>query len=344
MFVSSHLMSEMALTAEHLIVIGRGRLIADMSVDDFVRQASGTVVRVRSPQATELRELLAGPGVAVTSLEPGCFEIGGLTAEQIGEAAARHGIVLHELTPQQASLEEAFMELTRDDVEFKAPARQHRHRRSGRVAATSAAPPSAATDGRVTQLPRVCSRSGRSSARCARRAGRCSPRSCCTIGFAAIACAVVSHHWPQMTPADRADFHPLEVNLAGVQLAQLAIGVLGVLVITAEYSTGMIRASFTAVPKRLPVLWAKAIVYAADDARADGAGDADRVLRRPGDPRPGHHINIPFSHPGVARAVIGAGALPDRWSACSGSVSARSSATPRAGSRPSPGSCSCCRR
>src|SRR3954454_6511554 len=84
-----------------------------------------------------------------------------------------------------------------------------------------------------------------------------------TIGIAALACAVVSHHYPQMSPRDKADFHPLEVNLAGVQLAQLAIGVLGVLIITAEYSTGMIRASMTAVPKRLPVLWAKAIVYGA---------------------------------------------------------------------------------
>ena len=84
-----------------------------------------------------------------------------------------------------------------------------------------------------------------------------------TIGIAALACAVVSHHWPHMSPHDRADFHPLEVNLVGVQLAQLAIGVLGVLVITGEYSTGMIRASMTAVPKRLPVLWAKAVVYGA---------------------------------------------------------------------------------
>ena len=118
-FVSSHLMSEMALTADHLIVIGRGRLIADTSVDEFVRQASGSLVRVRSPQATKLRELVLGPGVTVTSTEPLLLEIGGLTPEQVGETAAAHGIVLHELTPLQASLEEAFMELTRGDVEFK---------------------------------------------------------------------------------------------------------------------------------------------------------------------------------------------------------------------------------
>jgi len=119
-FVSSHLMSEMALTADHLIVIGRGRLIADTSVDDFVRRASKNVVRVRSPQATLLRDALLGPDVSVTELEPGVLEVSGLTAEQVGEAAAERSYVLHELTPQQASLEEAFMELTRDDLEFRA--------------------------------------------------------------------------------------------------------------------------------------------------------------------------------------------------------------------------------
>jgi len=119
-FVSSHLMSEMALTADHLIVIGRGRLIADTSVDEFVRRASGSLVRVRSPQASQLRELLVSPDVTVASDEIGVLEITGLTAEQIGETAAANGIVLHELMPLQASLEDAFMELTREDLEFKA--------------------------------------------------------------------------------------------------------------------------------------------------------------------------------------------------------------------------------
>jgi ABC-2 type transport system ATP-binding protein len=119
-FVSSHLMGEMALTADHLIVVGRGRLIADTSVEEFVRQASGNIVRVRSPQADELVRQLEGPGVTVVALEPGLLEVHGLSAPLIGEAAAEQGIVLHELMPQQASLEEAFMGLTRDDVEFKA--------------------------------------------------------------------------------------------------------------------------------------------------------------------------------------------------------------------------------
>jgi ABC-2 type transport system ATP-binding protein len=119
-FVSSHLMAEMALTADHLIVIGRGRLIADTSVDEFVRRASGSVVRVRAPEATRLRELLLGPDVTVTSPETGVLDIEGVTAQHVGETAAANAIVLHELMPLQASLEEAFMELTRDDVEFKA--------------------------------------------------------------------------------------------------------------------------------------------------------------------------------------------------------------------------------
>jgi ABC-2 type transport system ATP-binding protein len=118
-FVSSHLMSEMALTADHLIVIGRGRLIADMSTEAFLQQASGNVVHVRSPQAAELRELLVAPDVSIETLAPGMLEVHGLTAAQIGDIAASHHLPLHELTPQQASLEDAFMDITRDEVEFK---------------------------------------------------------------------------------------------------------------------------------------------------------------------------------------------------------------------------------
>ncbi len=119
-FVSSHLMSEMALTAEHLIVVGRGRLIADMSVDELIRSASTNIVAVRSPEATELRDALAGPDVTVTTSEPGLLEVTGLTAAQIGDAARDRGLAVHELTPRQASLEEAFMDMTRDSVEYHA--------------------------------------------------------------------------------------------------------------------------------------------------------------------------------------------------------------------------------
>jgi ABC-2 type transport system ATP-binding protein len=121
--LSSHLMSEMALTAEHLIVIGRGRLIADTSVAEFVDGAAGNSVRVRTDQAEPLRKLLAGRDTTVASVQRDVLEVSGISSDRIGRIAAEAGIALAELTPQQASLEEAFMELTRDAVEYQAPAR-----------------------------------------------------------------------------------------------------------------------------------------------------------------------------------------------------------------------------
>jgi ABC-2 type transport system ATP-binding protein len=120
--VSSHLMSEMALTADHLIVIGRGRLLADMPTTDFIAQASPALVRVRSPHATRLRELLRQDGVTVASDEPGVLEVSGLDAAEIGERAAAARLTLHELATHSASLEAAFMELTRGAVEYGAAA------------------------------------------------------------------------------------------------------------------------------------------------------------------------------------------------------------------------------
>ncbi|WP_182906888.1 ATP-binding cassette domain-containing protein [Microbispora sp. H13382] len=117
-FVSSHLMSEMALTAEQLIIVGRGRLIADVAVANFVRDSSRLTTRVRSPQAEWLRDLLAGPDVTVTGDVTGVLEVRGLDGEAVGRIAARHGVTLYELTPVHVSLEEAFMELTRDAVEY----------------------------------------------------------------------------------------------------------------------------------------------------------------------------------------------------------------------------------
>jgi ABC-2 type transport system ATP-binding protein len=117
-FVSSHLMSEMALTAEHFVIIGGGRLIADVPAEVLEAQATHRSVRVRTPQATELRDALAADGVTIESHQPGVMDIAGLTSEEVGLTAARVGAVLYELVPQQASLEEIFMDLTRDSVEY----------------------------------------------------------------------------------------------------------------------------------------------------------------------------------------------------------------------------------
>jgi ABC-2 type transport system ATP-binding protein len=122
-FVSSHLMSETALTADHVVVVARGRLVADMSVADIVAQASQDVpVLVRTPDAAALRDALAADGVAVASREPGLLEARGVPSARIGELAARDGMVLYELTPQKASLEDAFMRLTGELVDFRAAA------------------------------------------------------------------------------------------------------------------------------------------------------------------------------------------------------------------------------
>jgi ABC-2 type transport system ATP-binding protein len=119
-FLSSHLMSEMQLTADHVIVVGRGRLIADVSMQELTRSATSTHVLVRSPDADRLRAVIAAPDVTVTSSQRDVLEVTGVTSEQIGRVAAEQGIVLFELTPQQASLEETFMAMTRDAVEFHA--------------------------------------------------------------------------------------------------------------------------------------------------------------------------------------------------------------------------------
>jgi ABC-2 type transport system ATP-binding protein len=122
-FLSSHLMSEMALTAEHLVVVGRGRLIADTSVAEIVAQASKDVaVRVRTPDATALRDLLVAEGAAVASDARGVLDVRGVGSDRIGELAAARALVLHELTPQTASLEDAYMRLTGDAVEYHASA------------------------------------------------------------------------------------------------------------------------------------------------------------------------------------------------------------------------------
>ncbi|MFD7624585.1 ABC transporter ATP-binding protein [Streptomyces sp. NPDC059851] len=122
-FVSSHLMSEMSLTADHLIVIGQGRLLADMSMADFIHQNSRSFVRLRSPQPEQLKDVLHRAGIdAVGVPDTGALEVDGVASERLGELAAQHGIVLHELSPQRASLEEAFMRMTADSVEYHAHA------------------------------------------------------------------------------------------------------------------------------------------------------------------------------------------------------------------------------
>lgn len=117
-FLSSHLMSEMAVTADHVIVVGRGRLLRDQSMAAFIDEASVETVRVRSPQLSRLAELLRGPGVTVTP-DDEALTVAGLTSDAIGTAAGAAGLVLLELSPQAKSLEDAYLALTRGTVEYR---------------------------------------------------------------------------------------------------------------------------------------------------------------------------------------------------------------------------------
>ncbi|HWU33354.1 MAG TPA: ATP-binding cassette domain-containing protein [Marmoricola sp.] len=119
-FVSSHLMSEMAVTAEHLIVVGKGRLIADTSVAELTKQAAHDLVTVSSVDNGRLRSLLAGDSVTVESTSENMLEVSGLSAEQIGQIAAQAGLALTRLTPHEATLEEAFMSITRSSLDYVA--------------------------------------------------------------------------------------------------------------------------------------------------------------------------------------------------------------------------------
>ncbi|MCU1656806.1 MAG: transporter ATP-binding protein [Pseudonocardiales bacterium] len=118
-FVSSHLMSEMALTADHVIVVGRGRLIADASVADIVGDAGRSYTLVRTPDPSRLEQVLRAAGAIVAPVA-GALEVRGVPCSAVGDLAARHGVALHELSPQTPSLESAFFDLTHDSVEFHA--------------------------------------------------------------------------------------------------------------------------------------------------------------------------------------------------------------------------------
>ncbi|MFT4281312.1 ABC transporter ATP-binding protein [Microbacterium sp.] len=117
--LSSHLMSEMSLTADHVIVLGRGRVLADAPLAELVSAWTATTVRVRTPRPSELVDLLAGTGVSVTAAETGVLDIEGTSAAAIGDAAAAAGIPLHELTPTTGSLEDAYLALTGESVEYR---------------------------------------------------------------------------------------------------------------------------------------------------------------------------------------------------------------------------------
>ena len=296
-FVSSHLMSEMEHTADHLIVIGRGQLLADCTMEEFIARSSGQTVRVATPQPEVLAKAVAeAKGTVIPGGADGTLTVSGLVAAQIGDIAFEHGVRLHELTVVRASLEAAFMELTADSVEYRAgedeqghppepghateasrPPRSSPHRsspRRGRTVTTGGSDMTAMTTqpARPPVLPPPSGRAGFGGTLRSEFTKIRSVRStywtllvllAVSIGIGAAISAGTAANWSHTSPSDRATFDATQASIAGLFfLGQLVIVVLGAIVLTAEYSTGMIRTSLTAMPRRGTVYLAKVVVFA----------------------------------------------------------------------------------
>ena len=293
-FVSSHLMSEMEHTADQLIVIGRGQLLADCTMEEFIARSSGQTVRVSTPQREQLAKAVAEAGGAVI---PGgrrpdgiALTVSGLNATQVGDIAFEHGVRLHELTVVRASLEAAFMELTADSVEYRAAGDEPGQPPAPGQAAPASSPPrssprwgsTAAKGGsdmavttkqaRPPVLPPPSGRAGFGGTLRSEFTKIRSVRStywtllvllAVSIGIGAAISAGTAASWSHTSASDRATFDATQASIAGLfYLGQLVIVVLGAMVFTAEYSTGMIRTSLTAMPRRVTVYAAKVAVFA----------------------------------------------------------------------------------
>ena len=316
-FVSSHLMSEMALTADHLVVIGRGRLIAEQPVEQFIAERSGTQVRVRTPRPEPLTVAVVAAGGLVSVAADGTLEVTGLSAEAVGDLAAAQGIALHELTPQMASLEDAFMELTHESLEFHGEhdrpaflaAPGGRRRRGGPavtavggVVGSAVPPPGRRHAGAGGQL-----RAEWTKLRTVRSTTwTLVVTVVAVVGIGALATAVTAAHWRNGGIADRIGFDPTARSLAGLFLGQISIGVLGVLAMSAEYSSGTIRATLSAIPNRPLVLACKVAVFGVvalitSEVLTFAAFLLGQQLLKGSTPY------ATLGQPGVLRAVAGAG-------------------------------------
>ena len=272
--LSSHLMSEMQLVADHLLIIGQGRILADTSMDDFIEHASGGGVVVASPDAGALAPLLAADGVTLTSTEAGRFEVHGLTADEIGDIAAGHGLRLHELAPIAASLESAYLELTRDSVEYAAAA-------SNPTSHPPTNPRGQPHDHRATPPPRSSRRLAAPSRRQPPTVRPWAGRSA-RNGSSSAPCAAPGSAWAAVVSAGRpgrdrgrrvhrlghdsedgggfGNSDPLSTVLTGADFAVLLVGVLGALAGAREYGSRMISATIAAVPRRWQVVVSKVVV------------------------------------------------------------------------------------
>ena len=316
--VSSHLMNEMAVTADYLIVIGRGKLITEASTEDVIARSTDKSVRVRTPDADRLADLITAAGGKVVQGAPtegaGLLTVTGLESSRVGARAAAGSIVLHELTPLALAGRGVHgTDVRQPGVRRARPGSGERRGAEGPMTTTSSVTPT-----RGPADPAAGRRAGFVNLMHAEWTKIRSVRSTVwtlivfvvvCIGFTALITWLTETHWygPKAPARDvRAIADPVGFILGtGVGLGQLAICVLGVLVITSEYSTGVIRASLLAVPRRIPVLAAKAVVFAVlllvvtEIVAFCSFFVGSAILHA--------HVPVSLSGSGVTRAVVGAG-------------------------------------
>ena len=305
--LSSHLMPEMAVTADHLLIIGEGRLLADSSMAAFQRDHEHEEVRFRAVDDGELRRRIVAAGGAVQPGGDGSWTVSGLDAAAVGALAHSAGVQLRELTPVRRSLEDAFMELTAprgpaadssasSSRSFEAVALPMPSGRAP-ITAAAAAPPARFRDVLASELGKFAGVRTGPVIVAATVAGN--------AGAAALFANAMAARYPDLGDDEQRAFDPTYTVLRGRSLVQVTLGIVGALALTSEFSSGTIGPSLAAVPDRGELFAAKALTVAgvaattglAANAAAFAAGQA--LLARRGAP----HDSL--RTPGAARAVLG---------------------------------------
>lgn len=304
--LSSHLMAEMSVTADHLLIIGDGRLLVDSSMKTFQRDHEHEEIRVRTPDPQALRGRVVDAGGTVRELDAGAFAVSGIDAATIGALAQHSDTELHELTSVRRSLEESFMELTAPRAldaarpALTVPTALPPARIGAPQAERTAAPKRPITRFRdIVRSELIKFRSTRTGPLIV--AGSIAAG----VGTAMLFANATGQRYPDLDKTERRSFDPTYTSLRGRSITQVAVGILGALAMTSEYAANTIEPSATAVPRRTTLFAAKAlmttgITFATGLVTSTGAfltGQA--LLARRGAP------HATFRSPGSARAILG---------------------------------------
>ncbi|HEY0260103.1 MAG TPA: ATP-binding cassette domain-containing protein [Lacisediminihabitans sp.] len=296
--VSSHVMAEMSVTADHLLIIGEGRLLVDSELKAFEREHEQEEIHVRTPDPRLLHDLLVEAGGVVRELDATSFAVSGLDGAVIGALALRAGVELDESASVRRSLEDAFMEITAPtgaDVMPPEPS----HEPSANNAATEK--PSVVRFRDILRSELTKFRSSRT------RPLLVAGSMAASIGLAALGSNASGEHYPDLDQDERRAFDPTETSLKGRFLTQVTLGVLGALAMTSEYDADTIVPTLAAVPDRPRLLAAKALTTAGISLGAGLVANTAAFLI--GQAMLARHDapHATFRSPGSARAVLGGG-------------------------------------